>query len=197
MHRPISGKEPAQGRSRSNRTGSLRVVLLFVCVLVVCGSAACATTPPKNVRDYFLLLPQVYFDVPQAERKLRLDRDATLDTKHGYVYFPGDGAQATIVVALFRYRRECVVAVYDKAEDGSLDFLTYANGRWKNVTTTVMPVRFDGNCEYELPRHGTVIRVTRNRFDPQTLERALKRGKPFYDLVWMRGRFNLRRPHRV
>ena len=151
--------------------------------------AASQSGPPKTARDYFLRLPQVYFEMPPAQRKAWLDGPGGLvDNAHDYVSFPGDGAQARMQMALFRYNGQVLVAVYLEAVDGLLDFLRYTHGHWRNVTRQVMPVAFSGDNVYELPRYGTRIRVTANKFNDETQERVSKTGRWLYDLVWRQGR---------
>jgi hypothetical protein len=157
-------------------------------------TARAKVAQPRTVKDYFLLLPDKYFET--SRREVWLDEDCIIDIKNDYIHFPGDGAQSTLEVALFRYRGQVLVAVYDHYMEGSLDFLRYINGRWKNVTRQVIPVPFNGyKYQYKIPRYGTTIRVTANRFDEELPGRVAPegKGKRAYDLVWTRGKFVVRR----
>jgi len=65
-----------------------------------------------------------------------------------------------------------------------LEFLTYQKGRWVDVTEATLPRWFSKQLGYELPRYGTTIRV------------VTESGKRVYDLVWTRGRFQVKRKSR-
>jgi hypothetical protein len=147
------------------------------------GSAQTKTpgsAEPRTVVDYYLLLPDKYFE---GDRDMRLHwmldpkRGAIVDLKHGYLYAAGDGAQTDIYVALFkRTNGKYLIAVnYNDKHDvfeSFLVFYEYDQGRLGLVTDPVLPVAFDKNLYYELPRQGTTIVVTD------------KSGKRRYRLVW-------------
>ena len=174
-------------------------LLLIACGLALLCIAAPASArhgpaPPKTVRHYFLLLPQSYFEMPTARRALWLSGPgAVVDLRHDYLHFPPQDSQGAMDVTLFRYKGAVLVAVYLHAADGVLDFLRYAHGHWKTVTAQVMPVAFSGDNEYALPRRGTTIRVTANKFNEATQERAAPTGKWVYDFVWRGGKFVVKR----
>jgi len=167
-------------------------VLCVTGVLLVGGVCAAPLTqaqsaPPASVVDYYLRLPHRYFEITQAERENGLlgthrGPDTVVDTKNDYIYSPGDAAQPTLTVALFRDRGRVLVAVLaDACEDApqSLDFLRYSHGQWVNVTKSVLPLPFNNRLTYLLPRRGTTIRVR----DAQ--------GGRVYDLQWKNGRFHV------
>lgn len=167
----------------------------FACFLLLVWVGPCFAAPPvkpskaapKTVVDYFLLLPQQYFEVRLSERSGLL-RYCTIDLKHDYLAMPGDGAQASLRIALFRHAGRVLVAVHDRGydpPDPTLDFLRYERGRWKKVNDEVLPADWDTNSEaakyrgeiYTLPRYGSAIRVT------DVL------GEKLGKLIWKNGRF--------
>ena len=168
------------------------------------GVASAKPAPPKTVLDYFLLLPatgQFATEVPKSERKEWLYANpktfgATkpiVDIKNDYLLFPGDGAQGTIQFAVFRYKGRALIVMRDNFEDGTLDFLRYEKGRWQDVTKQMMPVPYNVHYDYHVPRWGTTIRVTAGRNYFKDVKPAPNRGKKIYDLVWVGGKFKVKR----
>jgi hypothetical protein len=145
--------------------------------------------PPKTVLDYYELLPDKYFEANREQRVIwMLDpkRGAIVDSKNGYLFAPGDGAQSDIYLSLFKKRNgEFVAAVKHYDSDTNdftyLEFVVYKDGSWTEVTKSVIPVKINDKLRYEMPRYGRAIRV-RN-----------KKGKRMYDLVWTGENFRLRR----
>lgn len=143
---------------------------------------------PRTVLDYYIMLPDKYFEADKEQRvKWMLDRSrgAVVDVKNGYLYAPGDGAQTSIYVCLFRKPDgSYVIAVKSHAPDTDdftyLDFYAYDAGRLVDVTKTVLPVGENDEFKYEMPRFGRTLRVSN------------KRGKKIYDLYWIGDRFKLR-----
>lgn len=147
---------------------------------------------PKTVVDYFMLLPQKgFFELKMPERKKWLYgiKGSVVDTKNDYLRMQGDGAQGSLQVALFRYKGRVLVAVYNEFEEGTLHFLCYQKGRWKDVTKATLPVPFNRFFTYTLPRYGTAIKVIRGN----DFYRSKPSSTKAYDLVWRRGRFIVRR----
>ena len=168
----------------------VRSLLFTLLAVFFCQSTGAAqSSPPKTVLDYYLLLPEKYFEANKEQRvKWMLDpgRGAVVDIKNGYIYAPGDGAQTGIYVCLFKRPRGFpLVAVKshdtDTAEYTHLDFYEYKYGALVHVKTGVLPVNVDENLKYEMPRYGRTIEV-RDR-----------RGKRLYNLNWSGRRFVLTR----
>jgi len=144
---------------------------------------------PKSVLDYYLLLPDKYFEANQEERvKFMLNerRGAVVDVEHGYLHALGDGAQTDIYVRLFERSGQLpVIAVKYYASDSQdftyLDFFEYKDGGL--VQESLSPVKIDENLTYELPRYGNTIQA----FNAH--------GSPVYDLVWSQTKFELKRRH--
>ena len=162
-------------------------VLLIVSFLAVAVPAQYPA--PRTVLDYYKLLPDKFFE---ADRKQRIDwmldrkRGAIVDEKRGYLFAPGDGAQSDVILTLFKMRRSgYVVGVKHYAVDTNeltyLEFYTYSDGAWTEVTKSVLPMKIDHDLRYELSRYGTTIRVTD------------KRGRSLHRLVWSGQRFRRQR----
>jgi len=140
------------------------------------------TAEPRTVLDYYRLLPDKYFEADEEQRvnwMLDPKRGAVVDVKNGYIYAPGDGAQNTLYVCLFRKADSSYVIAVKADVEGStqLDFYEYRGGSFVDVTKSVLPVAVDENLEYEMPRYGTTIKVKD------------RTGKSLYNLAWGRGRF--------
>ncbi len=144
---------------------------------------------PHTVIDYYRLLPDKYFEATREQRfswMLDPKRGAVVDVSNGYLYAAGDGAQTDIYVCLFkRLDGTYLVAVKSHESDSDiytyLDFYIYDKGRLQNVTKQSLPMKFDKELKYELPRYGTTVKVTDEN------------GKRVYDLVWINGKFKLKR----
>ena len=162
------------------------LLMLVAALSLQPAGAAPQTSGPRTVLDYYLLLPDKYFEAGGEHRvKWMLDprRGAIVDVKNGYIYAPGDGAQNTLYVCLFRKADASYVVAVKADVEGStqLDFYEYRGGRFVDVTQSVLPVAVDESLEYEMPRYGTTIKVKG------------KGGKSLYNLVWQRGRFGKKR----
>jgi hypothetical protein len=157
-----------------------------------------ATAQPKTVLDYFMLLPGMYFDGgdPYATRAVRKqwlrEEGSIIDVKNDYLKMTGEAAQPTIYMALFRHKGRVLVGVYADGEGGGdLSLMRYEKGRWKDVTKAMLPVLYNHNYIYMIPRHGTTIRVTTGNSHDDYAEYG--RGKKVYDLVWTQGKFKVQR----
>ena len=167
----------------------MRKLLCFVIALLVLfpSFSAAQSSTPRTVLDYYLLLPEKYFEANKEQRvKLMLDpkRGAVVDIKNGYIYAPGDGAQMSIYVCLFRRPTDSpLIAVKSDFEElTSLDFYEYKQGALVEISKGVLPVKVNEEFKYEMPRYGKSI-VVRNQ-----------RGKRIYSLVWSGRGFTLQKP---
>jgi hypothetical protein len=151
------------------------------------------------VLDYFLLLPNSFFEIDRSvigrKKWLYGIGRGVVDIKNDYLRMQGDGAQGTLNVALFRHKGKVLVAVQNEAEEGSLSFLRYAGGVWKDTTTEVMPIPYNDRNTYIVPRYGTTIKVLRGNSFYDTKPDA-KRAR-VYDFVWTGGRFKVKRYSQV
>jgi hypothetical protein len=117
---------------------------------------------------------------------LDLNRGAVVDLKNGYIFAPGDGAQTSIHVCLFKRPngRPIVAVKYhdsDSDEYTHLDFYEYQQGTLVEVKE-VFPVKVNEEFKYKMPPYGRSIEV-----------RDL-RGIKIYNLIWSGKRFVLRGP---
>ena len=166
-----------------------QLMILRIVLLVVLGAVGAQlnaqTSQPRNVRDYYLLLPDKYFEADAEQRvhwMLDPKRGAILDVKNGYLLAPGDGAQMSIVVCLFKNRdRSYTIGVdatyWEGADYSQLTFYRYVNGNLVDVTKSIVPVALPEEHWYEMPRYGTTIRVT------------TQKRHHLYNLVWNGRRF--------
>ncbi|HEX8237640.1 MAG TPA: hypothetical protein VF600_16905 [Abditibacteriaceae bacterium] len=155
-----------------------------------------ATASPKTVLDYFMLLPQDFFEFPKSHLKSYLHDESgeilMVDKKNDYLRMAGDAAQATIYMALFRHKGRVLVGTYSDGEGGGiLHLMRYENGKWRDVTKAMLPVPYNDNYIYIIPRYGTTIKVTTGNSEEDWVEYG--RGKKVYELVWTQGKFKVRR----
>jgi hypothetical protein len=170
----------------------LMMTLVF---LFWASSCSASTQQPKTVLDYFLLLPNSFFEIDRSvmgrKKWLYGTGRGVVDVKNDYLRMQGDGAQGTLNVALFRHKGKVLVAVQNEFEEGTLSFLRFERGVWKDTTTEVMPLSYNDRNTYIVPRYGTIIRVLRGNSFYDTGHDA-KRAR-LYDFVWTGGRFKVRR----
>jgi hypothetical protein len=172
---------------------SLMLLQFFICMAISSSSVAAQTksqqtTQPGTVLDYYLLLPDKYFEADREQRAhwmLDPKRGAIVDIKNGYLYAPGDGAQTEIYVCLFKRTdgRYLVAVNYnDKAGvfESFLDFYLYQRGKLRSVGASILPLAFNKELHYELPRRGATIEVTNSS------------GKKLYNLVWSKNVFRVK-----
>jgi hypothetical protein len=138
-----------------------------------------------TILDYYKLLPIKYFLDEEETRKNMIERgNSIIDIKNGYLFAQCDGGMACITMALFKMPDgRDLIGVYADGTDiyrGFLDFFFYENRQWNRVTKLVLPVRFNEEYYYELPRQGTTIKVSKSE-------------KRLYDLIWQDGRFKVKR----
>jgi hypothetical protein len=160
---------------------------------------------PKNVREFFMLLPEKYFTLEGCERDK--DKDcrrareeylkefAEVDLANGYIKGGCDGGQACIEMAIFkRPDNTYLVGVSTFAEMmNDYYFLDYNGGKWKDVSAEVVP-QFSKKNMYELPRNGTTVQVYAKKIIEQGPDfEASEKGKQLYDLVWKDGKFAVKK----
>ena len=177
------------------------VALLTVfAVATICITPVLAASKVSNltVVDYFLLLPPKHFAIADKTQKKRMlqARASIVDIKNDYILVPGGDAQATLNVVVFRHNGKAIVAVLDGGYDPyvpTLEFLSYQNGQWRDVSKEILPQRAqfyqprdapDGSnwyhATFRLPRYGTTIGI----FDSG--------GAKLFDLLWRSGKFVLK-----
>lgn len=162
----------------------------MLAVLLFQSISAAQSSSPKTVSDYYLLLPEKYFEANKEQRvKWMLDasRGAVVDIQNGYIYAAGDGAQTSIYICVFKRPHGLpLIAVKSYESDTQdithLDFYEYKNGTLVEVKKGVLPVKVNEDFKYEMPRYGRTIEV-RDR-----------RGRKLYSLNWSGRRFVLQKP---
>ncbi|MCO6511240.1 MAG: hypothetical protein J5I65_10660 [Aridibacter famidurans] len=161
-------------------------------------------TEPKTVREFFMAFTQDVFFLEgcdeskdpgcrNAKKKYLETYLEVEDTKNGYLSAGADGAQAALVMTLFkRPSGKYIVAVNQFGEIGDdYNFFEYENGRWKDISKDVIPEYSTGNI-YELPRFGTTIKVFKKIvIDSDGVIDMTEKGEKLYDLTWKDGRFTI------
>jgi hypothetical protein len=179
-----------------NRLPSILFLVLSIgtTALPVGGAAQAqvAADAPKNVLEFYKLLPDKYFEADREQRTTTLldpKQGSIVDIPNGYLYAQGDGAQGSLWVCVFkRPDRSYLMAVkFQPPEDErpTLDFYEWRDGGLQPVERKrVLPVAFDGRLTYQMPRQGRTIKV------------VARDGKRLYDLTWVGVRFEKRQPEK-
>ena len=140
---------------------------------------ATADDGPKTVRDFFALLPEKYFilegcfresdkDCSKARAEYLKTFTEVEDIANGYFKGGCDGAQACIEMAIFkRPDGSYLVGLATSGEMmNDFYFLDYKDGKWSDISSTVVP-EFSKKNWYELPRVGTTVKVFAKKIDEQ------------------------------
>lgn len=161
---------------------------------------------PKTIRDFFMLLPERYFVLEGCDktndkdcRKAKIDYLRTFtqveDTANGYLKGGCDGGQSCIEMTIFKKPDGLYLVAVSTESEMVIEqhFLDYADGRWTDAATRVIPEYSKKNI-YELPRQGTTMRV----FAKKVIEKGddyeiAEKGTKLYDLVWKEGKFTIRK----
>ncbi len=170
-------------------TSTKRALIALLLVFLFQLSSYAQSPVPKTVFDYYVLLPDKYFEANKEQRvKWMLDsrRGAVVDLKNGYIFAPGDGAQTSIYVRLFKRRQRLpLLAVKSHEADideyTHLDFYEYKKGELVEVKKAVLPVKVNEEYKYEMPRYGKSIEVKDQR------------GKKIYSFIWSARGFVLKK----
>lgn len=176
---------------------------LLICLSGFALSASAQVKQPKTVRDFFMLLPGKYFSLDCCMNKsVRKAKEQYLrqylnveDAANGYMSGGGDGAQEGFAMALFkRSNGTYLIAFYTYGEGGVEDtpwcvFLDYKNGKWTDVSRTVVPDYDAAKYIYELPRRGTTIEV----FAKDEMGEGFYKGKKLHNLAWQNDKFAVKR----
>ncbi|HEX8078061.1 MAG TPA: hypothetical protein VF511_09625 [Chthoniobacterales bacterium] len=163
------------------------------------ASVRSAEQEKVSIVDYFLLLPAEQFEGPPSVwlRHARsgggnfyrcdvASRERYVDEKNGYMKCPGDGAQPSFEVALFRHRDgRPLLALCSGELEGpdsvSLEFFELgADGKMHETKRSIFPVgdSKDNQWQFQLPREGRTVVV-----------RARKGGKILHNVTWNGERF--------
>jgi hypothetical protein len=183
---------------------SLLIFLLAFSIFV--QNAPAQIKNPKTVRDFFTILPQKYFTLegcePAKNKNCVRARAEYLknfteieDTANGYFKGGCDGAQSCLEMALFkRPDNSYIVGLATFAEMmNDYYFLEYRNGKWSDVSSTVVP-QFSKKNMYELPRKGTTIEVFAKKIIETGDDYEIsEKGAKLYDLEWKGGKFTVKK----
>lgn len=153
------------------------------------NSICAPKTRRHTVLECYDLLPGKFFEGNINRRDL-VGKDypiAQVDNAHDFLQSGGEAAQSSIQVAIFRFRGTELVGVSARYEmGGTLNFYRFKNGRLRDVTSQILPLRWKETQIARLPRIGTTIHVSDQNADTGD-------EKPDYDLLWRSGRFVVRR----
>lgn len=154
----------------------------------------------KTPREYFLALPDKYFslDCCYDQKPARKAKEKFLkqfvdveDNANGYIHAFGDAAQDGMAIALFkRPDGSHMIGFYDYGEGGPEDtpwtyFFYYKNGRFTDVSRTLIKGYDKTKYIYELPRQGTTVTVYAKDENGQDWYKGAK----LYELEWKGGKF--------
>jgi hypothetical protein len=150
-----------------------------------------------SVVDYFLLLPSDTFEGPPNDwLDVMRANGEVIDKENGYMNCPGDGAQPTVEVALFRYRNGRPLLALCSGELEGTDsvqlkfFELGADGHMQQISRPILPgahMKNDpGNgyvkegWQFELPRKGRTI-VVRSEKAKKILHKFTWNGEKFQE----------------
>jgi hypothetical protein len=150
-----------------------------------------------SVVDYFLLLPSDTFEGPLNDwLDVMRANGEVIDKENGYMNCPGDGAQPTVEVALFRYRNGRPLLALCSGELEGTDsvqlkfFELGADGHMQQISRPILPgahMKNDpGNgyvkegWQFELPRKGRTI-VVRSEKAKKILHKFSWNGEKFQE----------------
>lgn len=169
----------------------LRVVMVVITLGVI--PVAAQSPEPKTVADFFRIVPERYigFDRSFREGLLRGERrGAVVDIPNGYISWDASDNPEEFEFAIFKKSNGKYLVAIDVDYDsffpstGRLFLLSYERGKWRDVTRTTLPVKYDKRLTYKLPREGRSIEVTNQN------------GRRVYSLTWDNDRFSVKRPAR-
>lgn len=157
---------------------------------------------PKNVREFFMELPDKYFtlegcdkakdkDCKKAKSEYLKSFTEVEDIKNGYFKGGCDGGQSCIEMAIFkRPDGSYLVGLMTSGEMmNDFYFLDPADGKWLDVSASAVP-GFTKKNWYELPRVGTTVKV----FAKKIIEKGddyevSEKGGKLEELIWKDGKF--------
>lgn len=192
-------------------------LLFALFIALICSSNvvfAQTKNAPKNIADYYMLLPAKYIGVLERHKN-RKSFIKIQDIPNSYLRLaPTKGMidwEGSAEIALFKKTNgEYIVGVVDgncaTVCYSGIEFLTYRNGKWTEVTKQVMPEITDKMIldaykskepddndyslenppwtNYALPRKGTAVKVNVNTGGDDTL---------LFELKWNGEKFELKK----
>ncbi len=154
-------RSAAEARRRSTK----RQASLFLLLMITAVGFA-EDGEPKGIESYFRRLPSdsTFLEGKSDEILRYMRRDGTVDSKNGYLFHRGDGAQVSLQVALFRYRdgSPLLTVSYgylEQTDFTQLAFFLEKDGEMISTNAIAFPLKPNGRFVYQLPRYGRVITV--------------------------------------
>ena len=169
-----------------NKFGSS--IILAVSVLMFSSLIVFGQDEPMTIKDYYLRMPKKYDGKTRHSREEMVadaESNETLDLEHGYLRYSlrGDTVQV-FEAAIFKKPGGGYILAYDEDYDSDknpsptkLFFLKFDQGKWTDVTAQVLSIPINKHYQYELPREGTTIEVTKDGW------------QKMYVLKWKNGKF--------
>lgn len=171
---------------------AIAIAMLAACSLHAQGKA------PRTAREYFMLLPEKYFDIEccggvtnkKSKAQYLKQYLKAEDNANGYLSGYGDAAQEAFAMSLFkRPDGSYLIGFYTRGEGGVEDtpwtvFLNYSGGKWTDVSRKVVAGHNKEKYIYELPRKRKQVVV----FSKSEMGDGYK-GKRLYSLDWKNGKF--------
>ena len=150
--------------------------------------SAAPSREPKTVADFFLLVPERYVGYPLDFRQELVrgeHRGTVIDIKNGYISWDASDNPEEFEFAIFRKNNGKYIVVFSSPGEPELYpsrffLLTYDQGKWRDVTRTLIPAAFDERLDYKLPRKGRTIVV-------------FGEWRKRYSLTWKNDRFHVNR----
>lgn len=177
---------------------SLPLLIMFVIAASALSVSAQPRKEPQTVRDFFMLLPEKYFEVLCCLKQTKenyLERYLDVeDTSNGYMRGNSENVQGGFEMVLFkRPDKSYLVGLYSFGVMwDNFYFLEYRGGKWSNVSKKLVP-DYGKYRWYELPRSGTTVKVFRRERSEQDEENLTfgDRTEELYDLVWKNDKFKI------
>jgi hypothetical protein len=121
-----------------------------------------ASAAEKGIADYFRELPQQEFTESSPAYLMRSGLNRLIDSRNGYMFLEGNGAQGSLEIALFLYpNRLPLLAIawgnYLEESFTHLSFYTESYGEMVPADRAILPVRDSGDLRFELPRKGLTV----------------------------------------
>jgi hypothetical protein len=182
------------------RNSKTQISFLMLCLVTIgiaprVEMAAAQSHRPKTVADFFRLVPERYmigYDQRFREELLRGEhRGVVVDIRNGYISYDASDNPTGFELAIFRKSNGSYIVAYNRVGDdfnwepgdgATLRLLIYERGRWRDVSSQLLPVALDRRLGYTLPRRGRSIKV--------------EGGREIYSLTWSRDRFHIKRAAR-
>jgi hypothetical protein len=145
------------------RLKAIRNMKSLLCISALLLSAVLqAAAGEKGIADYFLELPQQEFTEGPPIDLMNSGLNRLIDSRNGYMFLEGNGAQVSLEIALFLYpNRQPLLAVawgnYMEEAFTHLSFFTERNGRMVSFNRAILPVSDSGDLRFELPRKGLTV----------------------------------------